>query len=554
MGRIPRIEYKDALYYVHARSAVDLAAPDQTPQNLLDLLARTADRFSLQIFAYAIMPREYHVLIKTEQPNLSRAFQWFSTAFARKCNELRRRKGAVFKGRYKASLIENPKTLLDLSHYIHNLPRALTGTDPAAYQWSSFRAYAGMAPHPGYLTPSPIMDLLENKPYTADFNRFTQKGENPLNRRLHGAFLGSPSWARNLLDQTGGAKDSRCPLPGTGANGDAVQQQINQAIALVCAHGGISRAALLSRTRKRNFAKDLRDALIAFLFQGGRFTSQEIAGAFGVTDSAVSHLMKAFESRRAGRDPSLQEARTAVEEALALHENGGEAPVSDDVMPSIKRRIHDLSFIHDARGLNRSRGQEDKSQKTRRQLILSTLYCLHEHGYHGATLSRILDHAGVSRGAWRHHFKNKTALVAAAARAMYEGTARLARANAPRLAKEPDPLHAMFDFIWATFHQGWHRNVWLEFTVAARTDAQLRALIEPVTRDFFNTVGELTAETLESAGPDSIPPDLLMDLSLYLSRGMAIQSIVSGDEAHYQRLRNAWSRVLGPYFRFRRTP
>ncbi|MBI9076045.1 MAG: TetR family transcriptional regulator [Desulfatibacillum sp.] len=551
MGRIPRIEYEGALYYVQALAETDLTGTQALAQSFLDLIDRMGERFSVTLFAYALLPGEYHLLLKTEQANLTRAFQWFSTAYSRRHNSLTRRQGPVFKGRYKAVIVEKRQSLLSLAHCIHQTSAGLsTNTDPASYAWSSYQAYAGDTRGPAALDISPVASMLEGCPYAKDFKDFLKSGHDPLAEILHGAFLGSAPWAEKLLTR------ARVPKPMNSHPAPPEQgvkkgpANIARAIDRVCAHIGIPKAVLLSRTRRRTHAKDLRDALIVHLFEQGQYASQEIAHGFGLTDSAVSHTVKAFRARQEAGESHPDQASGTVAKALLPNPDGDAGAPPEEVIASMERRIHNVSFVHGARGLNRSPSQEDKTQRMRRQLILSTLFCLHQHGYHGATLSRILDHAGVSRGAWRHHFESKTALVAAAAQAMYEGTARLARENAPLLARDPDPLMAMFDFIWVTFHQGWHRNVWLEFTVAARTDQRLRELIEPVTQGFFQIVAGLVTEHLESRDPENMPPALLMDLSLYLSRGMAIQSVVAGNEAHYKILRAAWGQLLRPYFRF----
>ncbi len=56
--------------------------------------------------------------------------------------------------------------------------------------------------------------------------------------------------------------------------------------------------------------------------------------------------------------------------------------------------------------------QQERSRQTRKKLVDATLSCLQDHGYAGASLSRILERAGVSRGAWSHHYENKRAMVA----------------------------------------------------------------------------------------------------------------------------------------------
>ncbi len=50
----------------------------------------------------------------------------------------------------------------------------------------------------------------------------------------------------------------------------------------------------------------------------------------------------------------------------------------------------------------------------RGRIIQAVLTCLEKDGYAGTTVSRIIEVAGVSRGAPLHHFASKAAMIAAA--------------------------------------------------------------------------------------------------------------------------------------------
>jgi len=50
----------------------------------LELLEQLSERFDVELYAYVLMGNHYHLLLKTLESNLSRAMQWFGTAFTRK--------------------------------------------------------------------------------------------------------------------------------------------------------------------------------------------------------------------------------------------------------------------------------------------------------------------------------------------------------------------------------------------------------------------------------------------------------------------------------------
>src|SRR5436190_18849808 len=62
------------------------------------------------------------------------------------------------------------------------------------------------------------------------------------------------------------------------------------------------------------------------------------------------------------------------------------------------------------------RTQAERRATTRTALLDATIDCLVEEGYAGTTTTRIVERAGVSRGAQVHHFPTKAELVAEAVR------------------------------------------------------------------------------------------------------------------------------------------
>ncbi|MCP3687264.1 MAG: hypothetical protein GY784_02515, partial [Gammaproteobacteria bacterium] len=85
----------------------------------LDILGDMSDRFDIDIYAYVLMDNHYHLLLKTNKPNISTSMQWFGTTYTRRYNIKHKRSGHLFQGRFKSFLIENDEYLIRLSCYIH---------------------------------------------------------------------------------------------------------------------------------------------------------------------------------------------------------------------------------------------------------------------------------------------------------------------------------------------------------------------------------------------------------------------------------------------------
>lgn len=188
--------------------------------------------------------------------------------------------------------------------------------------------------------------------------------------------------------------------------------------------------------------------------------------------------------------------------------------------------------------------QQEKSRLMRQRLINATLDCLQKYGYQGASLSKILETAKVSRGAWRHHYETKNALVAAASEYLLSTAVERAQKLASELAGTGINIEEIIEFIWDEFYQGDYRDVWIEFNVACRTNKQLYKRLTPVIKDFFDEIDHIWKKYLGYLSRPGISAEDIMNLSLYLMRGMALQSISLDNPSHYREMRSRWIKML----------
>ena len=188
--------------------------------------------------------------------------------------------------------------------------------------------------------------------------------------------------------------------------------------------------------------------------------------------------------------------------------------------------------------------QQEKSRLMRQKLIEATLDCLQQYGYNGASLSKILDKAGVSKGAWRHHYETKNDLVAAASEYLLSTAVENALNVAPQLLNATITIEEILEYIWDEFYQGDYRDVWIEFNVACRTNPELYKKLTPVIKKFFRNMDSIWGQSLGYLSKPGISIEKIMNLSLYLMRGMALQSISMDDPAHYREMRSQWAKMI----------
>lgn len=145
MAYPPRVCFDGAIYHVTARGnnreTVFLEGSDY--RRYLDLVARYKARFHFRLHAYALMPNHVHLLLAPAPgTTISHLMQCLTIAYTKWFNRRHGRVGHVFQGRFHSRLIAEDAYLLVASRYVHLNPvRAKLTPHPAAYPWSSYRAY-----------------------------------------------------------------------------------------------------------------------------------------------------------------------------------------------------------------------------------------------------------------------------------------------------------------------------------------------------------------------------------------------------------------------------
>jgi len=155
MARPLRIEFPGAFYHVTSRGNAqqDIFLDDEDRQRFLSVLEQVVSRFHLRLHAYCLMDNHYHLVLETPQGNLSSALRHLNGLYTQAFNRRHDQVGHVLQGRFKAILVDRDSYLLELCRYVVLNPvRAKMNRKPDTYRWSSYRASAGLAPVPAYLT------------------------------------------------------------------------------------------------------------------------------------------------------------------------------------------------------------------------------------------------------------------------------------------------------------------------------------------------------------------------------------------------------------------
>lgn len=166
MSRPLRVEYEDAYYHVMNRGGGRQVVfhDDDYYHLFLDTLVEAHSRFGLQVLSYCLMGNHYHLLVKTPRGNLGRGMQHINGVYTQRYNRLRRTDGPLFRGRYKAIIVENDSYQLQVSRYIHRNPVEAHLVDRLEdYPWSSYPAFINKGACPPWLYRDEILDQLNVK-------------------------------------------------------------------------------------------------------------------------------------------------------------------------------------------------------------------------------------------------------------------------------------------------------------------------------------------------------------------------------------------------------
>ena len=212
MARMPRIHIEEGLYYIIVKgsSKEHLFKDDSDCQQYLELLEKYKAQHQFRLFAYFLITDSIELFMQTGPGiTISEIMRDLSTNYTKYFNGRHEKSGHLFQSRFKAVLVQKDRYLKEATRYIHCAP-AIEGVveDPAAYNWSSYPAYLGMA---GQYGLPPIVDsgeVLEQ--FSADpkqqvdlYRKFVgSAGEAELNafkRKLEGSqILGTEAYAREI--------------------------------------------------------------------------------------------------------------------------------------------------------------------------------------------------------------------------------------------------------------------------------------------------------------------------------------------------------------------
>jgi REP element-mobilizing transposase RayT len=194
-----RITYKEALHFItcRGRKGKEIFAVNKNKLKLLELLEQNAPRYRVRIFAYCIMDNEFHLIVENtggKMPALLKLVNGQYGMFYRKGTG---DKGAVYRDRYRSTLIQDESYLKLAIGYVLLIPVRKGIVETAdEYLWSSISDYfVKKKSRPGDFPDSPFVNkLFGHKKHFRQYLRSEVVEELPLVKSEYGPVLGNTSF------------------------------------------------------------------------------------------------------------------------------------------------------------------------------------------------------------------------------------------------------------------------------------------------------------------------------------------------------------------------
>ena len=150
MPRQARLDAPGTLHHVMARGieGTNIFGTDKDRDDFLNRLAAQCEAETLKIYAWALIPNHFHLLVRTGNRPLFTSMRKILTGYVVRFNRRYKRQGHLFQNRYKSIVCEEEPYLLEMTRYIHLNPiragivRTIKGLE--RYPWSGHSAIMGM--------------------------------------------------------------------------------------------------------------------------------------------------------------------------------------------------------------------------------------------------------------------------------------------------------------------------------------------------------------------------------------------------------------------------
>lgn len=313
MSRPLRIEYPGAWHHVmnRGRRSEKIFYTDHDRKSFIKILQEASELWNLRVAAYCLMDNHYHLLIQTPDGDLSRGMRHINSVYTQRFNRRHEKEGQLFRGRYKAVLVEADSHLLEVLRYIHRNPvKAGIVKSLKDYQWSSHQGYLSRAKKWAWVHKGDLLAMLAVSParQKSAYLNFVA-GEEPeeiekfYSLKNLPAIMGGESF-KDMIREKFASLLNRTEIP----EAKTLVPDVERVIAAAYEFYGVSRAELMQS--RRGVSNPGRDAAIYLVRTLCRMSLPEVGQVFGIKNySSVSSAVQRVKARlKTGKMKKILEA------------------------------------------------------------------------------------------------------------------------------------------------------------------------------------------------------------------------------------------------------
>ena len=121
MARLLRIEYPGACYYIRNRgkNGKQIFDSDDDYKAFIQRMSAFADNYRINIRAYSLIPKQFHIYLQTPEGNISRFMKALTTSYIAYKRKGRKHRSQLFQGRFYSLAIEDEIYGNIVSQYVH---------------------------------------------------------------------------------------------------------------------------------------------------------------------------------------------------------------------------------------------------------------------------------------------------------------------------------------------------------------------------------------------------------------------------------------------------
>jgi REP element-mobilizing transposase RayT len=317
VSRQLRLDFPGAIWHITSRGNErrDIYRDATDRRRFLSLLAHVVAERRWRLHAWVLMSNHYHLLIETPEVGLSRGIKWLNQEYAESFNARHDRVGHLFQGRFKGILVERETHLLELVRYIVLNPvRSGLVKFAGEYQWSNYRATAGLHDGPPWLDVGWTLDQfgLDRRAAHEAYRRFVAEGRDasydPREALAGEIYLGSKAFRermQTLVDTK--VRSGEHPK----AQRELLRPGIERIVTLVC-----ERYSTTVPDLRRKSRGPARKALCHLALTEAGLTLHAVASWFEVSEWAASKMRSAAQVLYSN-DAEFREAIDRIRSALS---------------------------------------------------------------------------------------------------------------------------------------------------------------------------------------------------------------------------------------------